>query len=232
MHVVEGRAMRTWIQRGVVGVVAMVAVVVGAGDASAQATLPQQPRPEPGDVEVAAGLTLSGLSTDVNAWPACTSLALPCTHEHPGSFGGFGANLSVTRSIGQRAGITVAGEIAGFGFDSALEPETRRSSTDAVTALMAGPTFRTSFGHPRGARRQSDRFFGQVLVGVQHDSIFDTRPIIQVNAGADSLGPFGRRGGRGTFRIAAGYRFTPSASSASGGLWFFFGVVVGPRGQS
>lgn len=221
--------MRRQLRFGTVAAMWLLGVLVGAVDARAQ--IVHAPlRPEAGDTELALGFTINGAATDVNAAPACTSLALPCTHERSGSFGGFGIHADVTRKAGEHAGITVAGEVAGYGFDSALEPLTHRPSTDAVTVLMAGPTFRTRFGRPRGPRQQSDRLFCQVLVGVQNDAIFDTRPFIQIAAGADSRGPVGRAGGGvGTIRITAGYRVAPGAAYAAGGFWFFLGVVLGPH---
>src|SRR5262245_33506596 len=56
-------------------------------------------------VEVVGGVTINALLRDINSTPDCLQLSLPCTHETPNKFAGFGLDLAVARNVNDRLAI-------------------------------------------------------------------------------------------------------------------------------
>ena len=209
-------------------IVALVTVLMAATAAWAQ----QAGSAETAPVEVGLGVTINSAGTDVNALPACLTLALPCTHSQKGQWGGFGLDLGVDSRVAPHVAITASAGVAGYGWDSPATAATHRQSVNVVRAFLVGPTFRSEFRRPRAAPHETDRFFGRVLVGVEHSTLFQSALVIQPSIGVDSYCAFGRRREHyGTIRMELGYRLSLDAPYPVGGLHVFFGAVLGPRGE-
>src|SRR5262249_46080049 len=81
---------------------------------------------------------------------------------------------------------TGAVTVNSYNWDSTKSLAANHPETNVVAALLVGPTFRTNFSRPWGRQRESDRVFAQVLVGAEHDSIFEPRPVVELGVGVDS----------------------------------------------
>jgi hypothetical protein len=180
-------------------------------------------------VEVGFGLTIDRLGADVNADPDCAILGLPCTHEPPSRWGGFGLDLAGSVSVSERVAVTAAATVSAYGFDSRRWIAAHTEETNVVSAGLLGLTLRSPFGHPVAPTGEQDRAFVQILAGLEHTSITATHPVVDVTVGIDSHGPLGIRHRPATVRIAIAYRASPSAWDEVSGLRFFFGVVIGPH---
>ncbi len=202
---------------------------VGVALAGPSIALAQSPRAEAGAVEVATGLTINGVKTDVNAEPACLALSAPCTHSKSVDWGGFGLDLNLSREVFRHLAFTGAVSVNSYNWDSTKSLATHQSETNVVAALLVGPTLRTSFTHPWGRQRESDRVFAQLLVGAEHDSVFEPHPVVEVAVGADSAMHFASQTRLTTIRMAVAYRFVPGETYSAGGVRFTFAFVFGPH---
>jgi hypothetical protein len=213
--------------RCLLGAMTMVLVTFGA---SAEAQSLSRPAPDPGPVEIGLGITFNGLQTDVNALPACAQLSFPCTHAKASDWGGFGLDLNVTSGVSDHVAITLGATIAAYDWDSWETIRTHRTATSQARALVVGPTIRSSFSNPRGPQQESDRVFGEFLVGFEDTTVFATHGVVQASVGVDSHAwSSGWPGRETTVRLELGYRATPGAPRPAGGLRFFIGVVFGPH---
>lgn len=197
---------------------------------AASAEAGQQLAVEPAPVEMGLGVTINSVGTDVNAPPACLVLEHICTRAQPGKWGGFGADLTVDTAVSRHVAITALASIASFGYDTPESLRAHRTATNVTRVLAIGPTLRTTFTHPAPASLENDRFFVQVLAGIEDSTIFDTRPTVQVGVGVDTYTAVGRtRTHHGTVRLELSYRFNPGAVYPRGGFRAFFGAVFGPH---
>jgi hypothetical protein len=179
--------------------------------------------------EVGVGLTINRLGTDVNAGPTCAVLSLPCTHDQPSRWGGFGLDLAGSVAVSPRLAFTAAATVSAHGWDSRRSIAARTAETDVVSAGLVGLTLRSRFSHPIARTGEQDRPFVQILAGVEHTAVVPTHPVVDVTVGIDSYGPVGARRRPATVRLAIAYRVSPWVSDEVSGLRFLFGVVIGPH---
>lgn len=192
--------------------------------------LPAPQRAEAAPVEVSLGLSINSLGTDLNARPACVELADPCTHSQSSDWGGFGLDLGVAGAVARHVAVMGAATLSGYSWDSPESARANRSSSSIVRALLAGPTVRSSFTHPRGRLSESDRVFGEVLFGVEGSTISSPHQVVQASVGVDSRSLLASSPGHAvTVRLEIGYRASPGLPHPETGLRFFIGAVIGPR---
>jgi hypothetical protein len=191
-------------------------------------TAPAPPPAEPAPVEVSLGVSINGLASDLNARPACVELAYPCTHAQSSDWGGFGLDVGVAGAVARHLAVTGAATVAEYNWDSPESSRANRTSASVVRALLAGPTWRSSFTHPRGLNNESDRLFAEVLFGVEGSTITPPHGVIQASVGVDSHGLLPSSPTHSvTVRLEIGYRASPGLSLPDTGLRFFIGAVIG-----
>jgi hypothetical protein len=187
-------------------------------------------------VEVAIGPTINALLQDVNTAPDCVALSLPCTHEKPSRFAGFGLNLAVAGNLSERFAIAADLSLFEQRWDSSDATHGRVPVASTVKSLFVGPRFSTKFYYPGNRDPSPGRFFGQVLVGTEGSSDVPSRPALLLGAGADVLIPRGGSSSAGArpriglaVRMALDYLLAPGAGRNVSGWRFVFGLVLGPH---
>jgi hypothetical protein len=171
-------------------VLAWLAVAAFAMPAAAQS----QPSVELSRFEVSLALTVNGLHQDVNAAPTCVTLQMPCTHEQPSRFGGFGLDIGVARNLSRRAAVVVAVSTFATAWDARLSALEQRRMWAHSLSVNGGPRISTGFLDPGTGRREPGRFFGQLLVGAERSNVTPLSPSLLVGGGADVVLPVGRSG--------------------------------------
>jgi hypothetical protein len=204
---------------------------LGAASLSTAAWAQMAPVPPPVEaapVEVSLGVSINALASDLNARPACAALGDPCTHVQSSDWGGFGLDLGVAGAVARHLALTGAATVAEYNWDSPESVRANRTSASIVRAFLAGPTWRSSFTRPRGVNNESDRMFGEVLVGVEGSTIAPPHRVIQASVGVDSHGLLPSSPSHSvTVRLEVGYRASPGLSHPETGLRFFIGAVIG-----
>ena len=211
---------------------ALMGLTVPATLASAQLRIDPMPPVDVPRTEVALSLSINSIGTDVNAAPRCTALALPCTHAKAGSWGGFGLDGSAAVNLSDHAAFVAGIAVAATSFDSQASLARHRSDTNTILSVAAGPRIGSGFSRPHGRNHEADRFFGQVLAGLETSARFSTRPVVQVGGGVDSLGLFGRDARHlheMSLRMEFDYRILIGGGNPENGYRFLLGVVLGPR---
>ena len=193
-----------------------VTATLGAVALAAAALAQTAPAVEAGRVEVGVGLSVNALGTDLNAAPACEQGSFPCTHARPSDWGGFGLDLDVARTVARHLAVNGAATISDYSWDSPESVRAGRSSTSVVRALLVGPMVRSSFGRPRGWTNESDRMFGQLLIGVEGSTIAPVHRVVEVGIGVDSHGLLASAPSH-TVTVTSGNRLSRSTGRAASG---------------
>ena len=187
-------------------------------------------------VEAAIGVTFNALLQDVNSAPDCVALSLPCTHEKPSRFSGFGLNVAVARNLSERFAIATDLSLFEHRWDTSDAAHGRVPAASTVKSFFLGPRFSTKFYYPGNHDPSPGRFFGQVLVGAEGSSDVPLRPALLLGAGTDVLIP--RRASRSAgpgpsidlaLRLALDYLLAPGSGRNVSGWRFAFGLVIGPH---
>jgi len=158
-----------------------VALLAGPAAAQPSADAVDLPR-----LEIGVGLSLHGLAQDVNTFPDCQELALPCTHGSPKKLQGLGIAASLDRNLSDHLSITADVESFLNAWDSFDAPRGIRRSVNRVSSVLAGPRISTGF-YADGRGPDWGRFFGRILVGAQASDVGPVEPVVQLGAGADAL---------------------------------------------
>jgi hypothetical protein len=181
-------------------------------------------------VEFGIGFTAHGLADDVNSYPDCVELALPCTHGSGKRLQGLGVTASVDRNLDDNVAITADVDSFLSRWDR-FDARGIARSVNRVSSLLVGPRFSTGF-YADGRGPDWGRFFGRLLAGVQASDVGPIEPVVQVGAGADVMVlPF--RGVSFHWEIDERLQLSSFTSRAArrnlSGPRLVLGLVFGPR---